>query len=156
MNYWFIIHSLAAYQLHNDLIGCKVKYAGSGKPRFKEFSQIKKGDRIVYYASKSKLVIGIFEVVSDISRLANDPHWKEMFVYRIRPVEMPPNDLFLDFKKALLDSSRELELFPNAKYWYSYLQGKTCRRLTKKDYRMIAGWLKKPKYLVGPTDKITL
>jgi hypothetical protein len=64
----------------------------------KQFAEIKKGDKIVYYASKNCVVIGIFDVVSDITYLEKDPYWNEIMVYSIRPAEMPPEGYYLDFK----------------------------------------------------------
>jgi len=47
MNYWFVVHDLKAYEQHNDMIGCRVKRSGSRQPWFKQFAEIKKGDKIV-------------------------------------------------------------------------------------------------------------
>lgn len=65
MNYWFIVHDLKAYGQHKDLIGCRLKEPGVYQPWFKQFSEIKKGDKIVYYAAGSNVIIGIFAVDSE-------------------------------------------------------------------------------------------
>jgi len=87
--------------------------------------------------------------VSDLTHLPNDPHWKEIVVYTISPVEMPSEGFYLDFKKALItDKATRFDLFPKKERWYSYLQGKTCRKLTEHDYRVIEGYMNKPEFLV--------
>jgi hypothetical protein len=149
MNYWFIVHDLKAYAQHSDLIGCRVKRPGVHEPLLRLFAEIKKGDRIVYYTTKNNVVVGIFDVVSDMTYLANDSHWKEIMVYMIKPMEMPPEGFYLDFKKALLsDKTAKFDLFPQKEKWYLYLQGKTCRKLTEHDYQLIRDYLKKPEYLI--------
>ena len=148
MNYWFIVHDLKAYGQHNDMIGCRVKQPGVHEPWFRQFAEIKKGDRVIYYATKNNVVVGIFDIVSDIKYLANDSHWNEIMVYTIKPAEMPPDGYYLDFKKALLNKTARFDLFPKIEKWYAYLQGKTCRKLTDRDYLIIKDYLKKPEYLI--------
>lgn len=149
MSLWFVVHSLRAYEQHNDMIGCKVKQPRVPEPFFRQFAEIKKGDRIVYYATKNNVIVGIFDVVSDMTYLPNDPHWKETMVYRIKPAEMPPEGFYLDFKKVLItDKTIRFDLFPKKEIWYTYLRGKTCRKLTEDDYQIIKDYLKKPEYLI--------
>ena len=152
MNYWFIVHDLKAYGQHNDMIGCRVKQPGVHEPWFRQFAEIKKGDRVIYYATKNNVVVGIFDIVSDIKYLANDPHWNEIMVYTIKPAEMPPDGYYLDFKKALLNKTARFDLFPKIEKWYAYLQGKTCRKLTDRDYLIIKDYMKKPEYLIKIED----
>jgi len=153
MNYWFIVHDLEAYEQHNDLIGCRVKSPSLRQPWFKQFAEIKKGDKIVYYTTKNNVVVGIFDVVSDITYLEKDPHWNEIMVYSIKPAEMPPNGFYLDFKKLILSKTVKFDLFPKSEKWYAYLQGKTCRKLTEHDYLIVKGHLNKREYLIEK-DKV--
>jgi len=148
MNYWFIIHDLKAYEEHRNLIGCRVKQPGAQEPWFRQFAEIKKGDKIVYYATKNNVIVGIFDVITDITYLPSDPHWKEIMVYGIKPAEMPPEDHYLDFKAILSDKAARFDLFPKKEKWYAYLQGKTCRKLTEHDYQLLREYLKKPEYLI--------
>jgi hypothetical protein len=152
LNYWLVIHSLASYSIHNNLIGCSVKRKGLPKPSFEQFAHIQKGDKVIYYAAKDQVVVGIFDITSDMIHLSNDPVWKEMAVFKIEPFEMPPRDFYVNFSKALADSNTKLDLFPNSSCWYSYLQGKTVRKLTKHDYLIIMSWLKKSEYLIKNSD----
>jgi hypothetical protein len=115
MNYWFIVHDLKAYTQHSDLIGCRVKRPGLQQPMLKQFAEIKKGDKIVYYASKNCVIVGIFDVVSDITYLEKDPYWNEIMVYSIRPAEMPPE----------------------SEKWCTHVHRKTRRKLTEHDFPQV-------------------
>ncbi|MBW2995174.1 hypothetical protein KY312_02390, partial [Candidatus Woesearchaeota archaeon] len=66
MNKWFVIHDLLAYSQHKDMIGNVVKTTGVKQPKSAAFSNIEKGDTIVYYAAKDYVVVGIFQVISDM------------------------------------------------------------------------------------------
>jgi predicted RNA-binding protein len=155
MNYWFIVHDLKAYEQHRNLIGCRVKQSGVQEPWFRQFAEIRKGDRIVYYAIKNNVIVGIFDVISDITYLTSDPHWKEIMVYGIKPAEMPVEGYYVAFKKALLsDKATKFDLFPKKEKWYAYLQGKTCRKLTEHDYQLIREYLKKTEYLIKKEEVI--
>ncbi|MBC7108638.1 MAG: EVE domain-containing protein [Methanomassiliicoccales archaeon] len=153
MNHWFVVHDLKAYAQHSDLIGCRVKSHGLREPRFKQFAEIRKGDKIIYYASKNNVVVGIFEITSDITHLERDPFWNEIMVYSIKPSEMPPSGYYLNFKKLVLSKTVKFDLFPDSEKWYNYLQGKTCRKLTEHDYQIIKDNLTNPEYLIG-IDKV--
>ena len=99
MKRWFVVHDLLAYSQHQDMIGNVVRTSGVKQPKSNLFAEISKGDLIVYYATKDYVVVGIFKVVSDMEYLPDDPNWKEIMVYRIKPVELPPLGNYLDFKK---------------------------------------------------------
>ena len=51
MKYWFIIHSLLAYDSHND-------YIGKDKKRGRKIENVNKGDKIVYYATGDSVILG--------------------------------------------------------------------------------------------------
>jgi len=102
MNHWFVVHDLKAYEQHHDLIGCKVRQSGVQEPKFSQFGEIRKGDKVVYYATGNHVIVGIFDVVSDMVYLSDDSYWKEMMVYRIKPTEMPAENYYVDFNKARL------------------------------------------------------
>ena len=147
MNRWFVIHDLLAYSQHQDMIGNVVKAPGVKQPKSPLFAEIKKGDQIVYYATKDYVVVGVFEVVSDMEYLPNDPYWKEIMVYQIKPVELPPLGNYLDFKKLVKDPNVSFYMFPKKKNWGNYLQGKTCKLLTERDFLIIKDALSENKYL---------
>jgi len=77
------------------MIGCGLK-EGTGVPIHRKFSDIKKGDHIVYYATGDKVLVGIFEVASDMERLRDDPDWGDDAVYRIKPAVMPTEGFSID------------------------------------------------------------
>lgn len=147
MNRWFVVHDVLAYNQHSDMIGNVIKASGVRKPKFSTFAEIKNGDLVVYYATKDYVVVGIFQVVSDIEYLPSDQHWKEIMVYRIKPIETPPLGNYLDFKKLVKDPNVSFKMFPNKKNWGKYLQGKTCILLTERDYLTIKDVLSKNAYL---------
>lgn len=129
------------------MIGNVVKAQGVKQPKSSSFANIKKGDTVVYYASKDYVVVGIFQVISDIEYLPNDLYWKEIMIYRIKPLEMPLAGKYLDFKKLIKDPKVNFDLFPNKRNWGNYLQGKTCVLLTEKDYLLIRNSLSNTSYL---------
>jgi len=155
LKYWFVIHDLLAYSQHKDMVGNIVKATGIKQPKFSMFGDIKEGDLVVYYATKDYVVTGIFLVISDIEYLPNDPYWKEIMVYKMKPVATPPPGKYLNFKKLVKDPKVNLEMIPNKKRWGIYLQGKTCILLTISDYRTILNSLSNTDYLKS-IDKIKI
>jgi len=149
LNRWFVIHDLLAYDQHPDMIGNVVKKPGIPEPKFSAFGKIRKGDLVVYYATKDYVVVGIFGVFSNIIHLTDDEYWKEDVVFKIKPVEMPPVGNYLDFKKLVKDPSVTFDMFPNKKKWGQYLQGQTCKQLTERDFLTIKEALSHDKYLKG-------
>lgn len=152
MNYWFVVHDLPAYEQHSDMIGSRIKKTGERKPKFSQFAEIKKGDKIIYYATKENIVIGAFKIASDIEYLSDDPEWKEIMVYKIKPLEMPKEGYYLDFKQLLKKDDFQLSIFPDKNKWYMYLQGKTCRPLTKEDFDSIKSYFSDERYLKDKTE----
>ena len=147
MNKWFVIHDLLSYNQHKDLIGNIVKAQGVEQPRSFAFSNIKKGDIVVYYASKDYVITGIFEVTSNLEYSEDDPQWQEVMIYKIKPLEMPPEGKYLDFKKLVKDVKIKFDLFPDKSIWGSYLHGKTCILLTDRDYLTIKNTFLNKAYL---------
>ena len=129
------------------MIGNVVKTSGVRRPKSSAFAEIKKGDVIVYYATTESVVVGIFRVTSDIEYLPNDQHWKEIMVYKIKPIETPSMGHYLDFKKLVKDLNVSFDMFPNKRNWGSYLHGKTCKLLTERDYLMIRDAFSRDEYL---------
>jgi len=133
MNYWLVIHSLDSYKEHPDLIGCPVNLRYTkNKPRFKLFSKLAEGDKIVYYA-KGKKIVGLFQINSDMLFIDDDPKWGSMFVYSIAPIAMASTG-YIELEKIIPNPITDLEIFQNAKNWASVLQGKVVLRLSVTDY----------------------
>lgn len=129
------------------MIGNVVKASGIKQPKFSLFADIKKGDVVVYYATKDYVIPGVFEVISDMEYLPNDPYWKEIVIYKIKPIATPTPGKYLDFKKLVKDSSVNLDIIPNKNHWGIYLQGKTCILMTKSDFAIIKEALSNPIFL---------
>lgn len=154
MSYWFIVHSLEAYKQHSDFIGAEVKETGIRKPKFSLFADIQKGDKIVYYGKRDKVVVGLFDVVSNIEYLPDDKHWGEVLVYQIASWKMPPKGFYLNFEKMIHDETIHLDLFPDKDVWGAYLRGKTCIKLTRSDFELIMNSLSKPDFLVEAKERV--
>lgn len=134
MNYWFVVHSLESYRQHRDLIGCNVK-EGTREPKYGPFGNIKKGDSVVYYAKGDMVIVGIFEVISNMKFLEDDPEWGEDVVYRIEPAIAPPEGYALDFKALVEDPNLKFKLFKGD--WRYQIWGHTCRLLSPEDFELI-------------------
>jgi len=141
LKHWLVIHSLEAYAQHPDMIGCKPKEPKSRQPADGRFDDIRRGDKIVYYARGDKVIVGIFEVVSDYppEYLEADPQWGEELVYRIEPDLLPPKGRYLDFDALMKDPSLKFDLFPDKRgeRWRYQIWGHTCRPMTKNDFELI-------------------
>lgn len=136
MKYWWIIQSLEAYNQHPNLIGCGLKQ-GTDKPTHRQFSEIEKGDHIVYYATGDKVLIGIFEVTSGKEMLRNDSEWKDSMVYQIQPAFMPTEGFFVDWRKLLFDHTVSFDLFPKKHRWQYRIWKHYIHQLSKEDYEII-------------------
>jgi len=140
MNKWLIIHSSHSYIQHDNMIGCEyIRYRTKIRPKFKPFSDIKKGDEIVYYA-KGKKLVGIFKIISNIEYLKDDPKWGNVAVYYIKPKHVPENPLYID--ELIQNKDVIFDLFKNKKYWGSYLQGKIIKKLTEHDFKLFSNFIK--------------
>lgn len=139
---------MQAFRQHPNMIGNRVKAPSLKRPWLSTFSKIQRGDEIVYYAAGDYVVVGIFQVICDVEYLPNDPHWKEMMVYRIKPVKKPPVGSYLSLKKLIKDPNVHFDMFPNKKNWGGYLQGKTCKPITQRDFTTIEKALSKGEYLI--------
>ncbi len=149
MNDWLIIHNLVAYEQHGDLIGCRIKRSGRHKPRSKNFAEIAIGDKVVYYAARSKVIVGVFITTS---KMRFFPEWNAM-VIEVMPNKMPRKDYYVDFRKALFaEQDSQFDLFPIKERWYGYLQGQTIRKLTEHDFQIICSYLDKKEYLIDKKE----
>ena len=135
--YWFVIHDLESFGKHSDLIGSRVKEPGVQKPSYGRFGEIKKGDKIVYYAKGDMVVVGIFEVTSNMEYRKDDPEWGEIMVFKIKPETMPPEGYALNFKALIEDPTVTFRLFREREKWRYQIWGHTCRPLPPKDFEII-------------------
>jgi len=145
MNKWLVVHSLESYTQNPTMIGFPAKKeldgslsldkSGKAVPASPRVSEMKSGDRIVYYCKGDSVVKGIYEIVQ--SHFAKETQWPDSpFQFEIKAIielEEP-----YDFK--LLVSSLELfENLPDRRKWGGVLQGtyNTIRQLKDSDYRLI-------------------
>lgn len=78
MTDWIVIHSLASYARHSDLVGKTEEEAPSW------LKEMKRGERLVYYAEGDRLVMDIGEINSEIQRLEEDEFWPGCWVRNFR------------------------------------------------------------------------
>jgi len=84
MKYWFIIHSLPAYFAHSDFIGKE-------KKRAKKIEGVKKGDKIIYYATGDSVIVGTFDVIGKKQEWPDDANWKGPHIcMKIKPRKLAP------------------------------------------------------------------
>ena len=145
---WFIIHNIESYNQHSDMIGCKIRNNRNRKPFFKAFNNIKKGDEIIYYSTGNYLIIGIFEVVSNIFYHEDDV-WKKVMAYKIKPKTMPEKGMFLDFKKLYKTKDVYFDFIPKVSKWGVYLLGKICMPISHEDKNIIKNAFLDSKYLIS-------
>jgi hypothetical protein len=145
LKYWWIIQSLESYGQHPDLIGGGFKQ-GTNRLLHPKFREIKKGDKIVLYGTGDKVLIGIFEVVSDMDVLRNDEYWTDTPIFRIKPAFMPSEGFFVDWKKLLFDPSFSFDLFPDKSRWTYKIWNKYIHPLSQKDYDTIKSAILSKKY----------
>ena len=140
MNKWLVVHSIESYSQYSDMIGCNfIQYRNKKIPKIKKSLEIKKGDLVVYYA-KGKKIVGLFEIMSDIFYLSNDPYWGNTAVYKISPIYI--TEAPLSFDKLIHDPKINFDLFKNKKHWGTYLQGKSIIKLTKNDFNIFFKFIK--------------
>lgn len=113
-----------------------VSTKGVPEPIYRPFSRIKKGDRIVYYAIRDSVLVGVFTVTSSMEYL-DDSEWGPSCIYRISPSILPPAGKVLDFKSLIEDSSVKLDFIPQKRFWASYLRGHANRPLTEQDFALV-------------------
>lgn len=145
LKYWWIIQSLEAYNQHPNLIGCGLKEK-TDRPIHSKFQEIKKGDFIVYYATGDKVLVGIFEVTSDMSYLRDDEYWGESAVYELKPTITPTDGSFIDWKKVLFDQTLSFDLFADKENWTFKIWKHYIHPLSIKDFETIKKAILSKKY----------
>jgi hypothetical protein len=118
MSHWLVQHDIEAYWDRPNAIG-------SPKPRAlrdRNFRQIRKGDKLLYYA-KQKKALGLFQVMSE--------HWSELRNWSKRRTGV---HMMYEIKPILAAIS-EIDL---ADFGITTTRGRTVIRLTAEQYRNIA------------------
>jgi hypothetical protein len=136
LKYWWIIQSLESYEQHSDLIGGGFK-EGTEHLLHPKFAEIEKGDYIVLYATGDKVLLGIFEVNSEMETLRNDEYWNDTPIFKIKPAFMPTDGFYVDWKKMLFDPSLKFNLFPEKDRWTYKIWKHYIHPLDAKDFENI-------------------
>src|SRR5579875_94486 len=150
MTNWFIIQSLQSYSEHPDWIGCGFK-EGTEDPIHGMFKRIQKGDKVAYYATGDKVVVGIFEVISkEMEIVHGDKYWSDPIgIYRLQQYALPPKGQYLDFKKLLFSKENSFELFPDKDRWTYVIWNHYIHRLSNRDLVTIERALSDSRYLTN-------
>ena len=136
MRSWFIIHSLEAYQYHPD-------YIGKEKKRAKKIENVRKGDRIIYYATGDSVMVGTFEVVGSKEEWTSDKHWLgPMVCMKIRPRYLAKPPYFVPIHDLIKKIEPPLQLFPNGKFVPIKFKDRTAVEIANVDFRRIEKYLK--------------
>ena len=154
VSYYFLVHDMMVYFQHGDMICCKIATETEPKqlkPRQLMFRKIRKGDKIVYYAAGSYVILGIFTVKSDMEYYS-DKIWPNVFVRKIEPGLLPPKGKYLHIKKLLFESNYTFDVFPNKRLWHTALRGKTLKSLTEADYERFRRSLSESRFLVRKNE----
>lgn len=145
MNRWLIVHSLESFSQNPRMIGFVGKNRLDGSPALDSkgnptpasttVSEIRPGDRIVYYCLGDSVVKGIYEIVQPY--YAKETNWPESpFQFEIKPI-MELDESY-DFKPLVgsLDLFKDL---PDPRRWGLKLRGiyNAIRPLTENDYNTI-------------------
>jgi len=84
---------MQAYKEHSDRIGRKQTAAA----RIRHFRNLRKGDKIIYYAVDTQEIIGLFEIESDkwfpFKGSNTDIEWGRALCYKIKPLYIPSKPL---------------------------------------------------------------
>jgi len=143
MKYWLIIHSLEAYREHPDFIGV-------GKNRSGKIAKVKRGDRIVYYATGDSVVVGTFDVIKGKEEWTNDKAWNgHMVCMKTKPriIAKPPHYLPIHDLIERIDPA--LSLFPNRKFVPIKFKDRTAVEINIRDFKGIEKLLKSYRPLIN-------
>ncbi len=153
MKYWLIVHSLESFNQNPNLIGFAAKAELDGRavkdkegkliPAFKTITEIKSGDKIIYYCKGDSVIKGIFEIAKPV--YAQEPQWPDSpFQFQIKPLLVPDEPFNI---KLILSSLELFSHLDNIKNWGMALQGKynSIKELSVKDFQFIENTLKSSK-----------
>jgi len=136
MKYWFIIHSLEAYSHHPD-------YIGKEKKRSRKIEKVKRGDRIVYYATGDSVIVGTFDVIKGKEEWTEDEKWKGPHVcMEIKPrfVTKPPH--YVPIHDLIKGLDEPISIFPKKKFIPIKFKDRTSVEITGEDFKRIEKFIK--------------
>lgn len=119
---WIAVHDINAYTQNSRLLGFTDKV--------NQAKNIKPGDIIVYYLTKSSTIKGIYTVCPE--PWIPDPRWRNPHQIQIDPI-IELEDA-IDIRPMVAD----IDLFVNKKKWNTHIQGtNSVRLLTEHDFKII-------------------
>jgi len=132
--YWFVIHTLESYRQHDD-------YIGKEKKKAKKIEKIKRGDKIVYYATGDSVVVGTFDVIRK-EEWENDVHWPgPHVVMKIKP-RIIAQEPFIPMNELVEKIIPPLSIFPNRKFLPIKFKDRTAVEINKSDFAKIERFIK--------------
>ena len=136
MKCWFIIHSLKAYNEHPDYIGQEEK-------RVRKIDKVKRGDRMVYYATGDSVVVGTFDVIKGREEWTSDKYWKgHMVCMKINPRFVPKPSHYVPIQALIEQIDPPLSIFPNRKFLPIKFKDRTAVEITSEDFKGIEKFIK--------------
>jgi hypothetical protein len=152
-NIFFVVHDEDSYEKHPDLTGFYVKTDLNGTPirdknnklipEHSTVSEIKSGDKVVYYTRGDYLIRGIFEVGEKLgesdNRRAKD--WtRGLIQFAIKPILKPKSDV--DFRNMVFSGKDTLEMFSHLenlkKQWGMSIGGRNyIKKISEHDFTII-------------------
>jgi len=134
--YWFIIHSLEAYHQHPD-------YVGQEKKRSRKIEKVKRGDRIVYYATGDSVVVGTFNVVKGKEEWSSDKHWPGPHIcMKIEPRLIANPPYYVPIQDLVKQIDPALSIFPNKKFVPIKFKDRTSVEMSSADFSRIEKFIK--------------
>lgn len=128
------IHSFDSYRQHND-------YIRKEKKKAKKVEKIKKGDKIVYYATGDAIVVWTFDVVRK-EKWENDVHWPgPHMVMKIKP-RVIAQEPFIPMNKLVEKNIPRLNNFRKRKFVPIKFKDRTAVEINKSDFAKIERFIK--------------
>lgn len=136
MKYWFIIHSLEAYNQHPT-------YIGKEKKRSRKIEKVKKGDRIVYYATGDSVVVGTYDIVKGKEEWINDEHWSGPHIcMKIKPRVVAKSPYYVPVHDLIKQVKPPLSIFSKSRFEPIKFKDRTAVQITGKDFRGIEKFIR--------------
>ncbi len=115
----------------------------AAKKKAKKIENVRKGDRIIYYATGDSVMVGTFDVVGKKEEWDSDKHWLgPMVCMKIRPRYLAKSPYFVPIHDLIKRVEPSLQLFPNRKFVPIKFKDRTAVEITNEDFRRIEKYLK--------------
>jgi hypothetical protein len=162
LNKWFVVNTFDAYIEHPNMIG-RITKSKLPIPKATLFTNIKAGDMVVYYVLGSKVVTGIFAVISNKESLGCDDIWQNTEIFKLFKLEGLKDNCFFDFKKFYNCNYSTSKPFDPFVMENNYPNIEVVIKLEDEDYEKIEEAISNPLYTkkieikegnIGPTGYV--